>query len=226
MNYDQINEYRITVQKHLSKSIKEIANDCEKNNSIASKTIKSIYKSVYLTLMQPYLCEKKQLDQTMIAVLQEEIGRISPAISGFFTVQSMVIAAIEQFGNEEQRKLLPSLYIGEILATFSLSEINAGSNIKNIKTNLVPCAEGYEVTGDKKWITMAQAADLHLVFGVYDRKITAFLLESNTPGLEVEPISDIIGFRGGMYGELHLRNCKVPSSNIIGGVGWGFPHVA
>lgn len=226
MFYDHVNEYRTIVQKHLTESIKEIASDCEKNNSIASQTIKIIYRSVYHTLVQPYLCEKKQLDQTMLAVLHEEIGRISPTISGFFTVQSMVIAAIEQFGNEEQRKLLPSLYPGEILASFALSEVNAGSNIKNIKTNLKPCTIGYEVSGDKKWITMAQVADMHLIFGVNDRKATAFLLEKGTPGLEVEPISDIIGFRGGMYGELHLRNCKVVSSAIVGGVGWGLPHVA
>jgi len=226
MFFEHNNEYRTIVHKFLTESMKEIARDCEINNRIESQTIKTVYRSVYHSLVQPYLCKKKQLDQTMLAVLHEEIGRISPAISGFFTVQSMVIAAIEQFGNVEQRNLLPSLYSGEILASFALSESNAGSNIRNIKTSLKPCADSYEVSGDKKWITMAQVADLYLVFGVKDREATAFLLENGTTGLVVEPISDIVGFRGGMYGELHLHNCKVASSAIIGGVGWGLSHVA
>jgi hypothetical protein len=82
------------------------------------------------------------------------------------------------------------------------------------------------LTGQKKWISFGQNADLFLTFAHCDGRITAFLVERETPGFSTEPISGLLGARASMLAELHLDQCRVPQENIVGQVGFGLTHVA
>ncbi|MGZ4164196.1 MAG: acyl-CoA dehydrogenase family protein, partial [Tumebacillaceae bacterium] len=84
----------------------------------------------------------------------------------------------------------------------------------------------YVLNGKKKWITYGQIADVFLFFAQVDGKPSAFLVESNTPGLTVHPIKGIYGTRASMLAELHLEECRIPKGNLLGREGFGFPYVA
>src|SRR2546427_807352 len=81
---------------------------------------------------------------------------------------------------------------------FGLSEPNVGSDAKSVETTARLRGDGYVLNGGKKWITYGQIADLFLVFAQCDGKISAFLVERNTPGLSTKPIKGMLGTRASM----------------------------
>ena len=82
------------------------------------------------------------------------------------------------------------------------------------------------MNGTKKWITFGQIADLFLVFAQSKGSHVALLVERNSPGLSIRPISGMLGVRASMLAQLHFEDCRVSKENIVGRAGFGFSHVA
>ena len=82
------------------------------------------------------------------------------------------------------------------------------------------------LNGSKKWITCAQRAGVFLVFGKLEQRSVACLVPKGTPGLEVEPIRDLMGFRSAGLAQLTFNDVEVPSANIVGKPGFAVSHVA
>jgi alkylation response protein AidB-like acyl-CoA dehydrogenase len=82
------------------------------------------------------------------------------------------------------------------------------------------------IRGKKKWTTFGQVAHLFLVFAQIDDKPSAFLVERDTPGLEVTPIRGMLGTRGSMLAELTLQDCEVGEGALLGRSGFGMHAVA
>ncbi|MEU8263741.1 acyl-CoA dehydrogenase family protein [Micromonospora sp. NPDC048999] len=162
-----------------------------------------------------------------LGVLHEEVGRACSSVRTLLTVHGMVAGAVERWGSAAQRAdLLPRLARGELLGAFALSEESAGSDPSKLVTSAEPVSDGYLLTGVKRWISMALAADVLLVFARAPGGITAFLVPRDTPGLRVVPIDGVLGTRGGLMGEVRLDACRVPSSAVLGPVDRGFMTVA
>jgi alkylation response protein AidB-like acyl-CoA dehydrogenase len=129
------------------------------------------------------------------------------------------------FGNEEQQKrYLPRLATGELIAAYALTEPGSGSDALAAKTTAVLTPDGrhYKLDGTKQYITNAGFADLFTVFAKIDgEKFTAFLIERNTPGLTVGPEEHKLGIRGSSTCPLILEDCLVPVGNVLGTIGQG-----
>ncbi len=124
---------------------------------------------------------------------------------------------------------LPKLASGEMTGCFALTEENAGSDATAIETTARREGDRYILNGKKIYITNAPIADLFTVMARTDptlpgtRGITAFLVERGTPGLTTSDPYRMMGQAGSPVGEVHLADCSVPASNIIGEVeGQGF----
>ncbi len=139
---------------------------------------------------------------------------------------------LKLFGTEEQqRKFLPRVAKGEISA-FALTETDVGSDPARMKTTAEPEADGrhYVINGEKLWCTngtkagviivMARTPD-EVVNGKPRRRITAFIVEMNTPGVEVVTRCRFMGLRALYNGVVRFTNVRVPAANIVGGVGRG-----
>ena len=89
-------------------------------------------------------------------------------------------------------------------------------------------AEGdhFILNGHKKWISCAQLAGVFLVFGKLEQRSVACLVPRETPGLRVEPIRDLMGFRAAGLAQLTFNDVEVPSANIVGKPGFALSHVA
>lgn len=108
----------------------------------------------------------------------------------------MVARAIARWGNEAQRAhWLPRLARGEALASFALSEPEAGSDLGSIAAQARIEGEHYVIEGQKRWISFGQIATLFLVFARLDGALTAFLVEPSMEGFERAPISGLLGAR-------------------------------
>lgn len=149
-------------------------------------------------------------------------------MTGVLTVQTMTSKALLKWGSAEQiQKWIPPLAKGEIVGAFALTEPAAGSDIQALTTEFTPSRDGFLLlNGVKKWITAAQHASLFLVFGKLEGRSLACLVPRDTPGLEVEPICDLMGFRAGGLAKLVFRNVEVPTSNVVGKPGFALSHVA
>lgn len=133
--------------------------------------------------------------------------------------------------NEAQRKqYLCPLVQGEMTTCFALTEPEAGSDIKNLKTRAERHGDYYILNGLKTFITNAAHADFAQVFAVTDPKlyketgytgVTAFIVDKETAGYKVGRINRSIIDDGGQA-EIIFENCKVPKENVVGEENMGF----
>jgi hypothetical protein len=137
------------------------------------------------------------------------------------------------FGTEEQkRKYFPRLAKGAISA-FALTEVDAGSDPANMSTTATPFADGshFVLSGEKLWCTNGTRADLFVVMartpdeatgdGRSGKRITAFIVEASSPGVEVVHRCRFMGLRAMENGVIRFNDVKVPRENILWGEGKG-----
>ncbi len=139
---------------------------------------------------------------------------------------------LKLFGTPEQKKkYLPRFAKGEVSA-FALTELDAGSDPANMKTTATPVDDGaaYVINGEKLWCTNGPVADVLVVMaktpsitvnGKERKQITAFIVEKTMPGFEVLHRCDFMGLKAIQNGVLRFTNMKVPSENILWGLGKG-----
>jgi glutaryl-CoA dehydrogenase (non-decarboxylating) len=167
------------------------------------------------------------MDMLTYGLLTEEIGRGSADVRNLVGVQGMVSAAVAKWGSKEQKaQWLPRMASGEIVAAFALTEPDVGSDAKSIETVATPLGETTVLSGKKKWISFGQNADLFLVFAQCEGKVTAYLVERGTPGFSTKPITGLLGLQASMLAELYFDECRIPSTNLVGRIGFGLSHVA
>jgi acyl-CoA dehydrogenase len=126
-------------------------------------------------------------------------------------------------GTQEQKsKYLPRLATGELIASFALTEPNAGSDAAALQTTAVRDGEDYILNGTKRYITNAPRAGIFTVMARTDPEkkgaggISAFIVESGTPGLSLGKKDKKMGQRGAHTCDVIFSDCRVPAVNIIG----------
>jgi hypothetical protein len=134
-----------------------------------------------------------------------------------------VSVPLQLFGTEEQKqKYLPRIAKGAISA-FALTEIAVGSDPAGITTHAELAADGsyWMLNGEKLWCTNGPIAELIVVMARTGKRITAFIVEADWPGVEVVHRLSFMGLRGMENGVLRFHDVRVPSENVIWGEGKG-----
>jgi alkylation response protein AidB-like acyl-CoA dehydrogenase len=129
------------------------------------------------------------------------------------------------FGTEEQKqRYLPRLATAELVASYALSEPQAGSDALAARTraDLSPDGKHYILNGQKMWITNGGSADLFTIFAKVDgEKFTAFLVERKFPGVSSGAEEKKMGIKGSSTTAIYLDNAPVPVENVLGEIGRG-----
>ncbi len=133
-------------------------------------------------------------------------------------------------GTEEQKeKYLPRMATGEIIASFALTEPEAGSDAASLRTRAEKDGDGYVLNGIKRFITNAPVADTFTVMARTDpeqsggRGISAFIVEASTKGIHLGEPYNKMGRKGGHVCDVIFEDCRIPADSLIGGVeGRGF----
>jgi acyl-CoA dehydrogenase len=160
-----------------------------------------------------------------------EIGYASPVFRSYFgTSNGVGTLGILLDGTEEQRRAyLPRIARGDLIASFCLTEPDAGSDVASLTTTARRDGESYVINGTKRFTTNSPHAGLYTVFARTQPKeagiagISAFLVERATPGLTVDRPYKKMGFRGGQTADVIFEDCRVPASALLGnreGVGF------
>jgi hypothetical protein len=220
-------ELKEQFRRFAQEQIAPFAAESDRNEWLSEEIMDKIRRSGYLGSMISEEYGGKGWDPITLGLLNEEVGRVCSSTRAMFTVHGMVAIAIERFGTEEQKKTyLPLMTDGRMLGAFALSEPDAGSDAKSVKCKAEVKIDSFVINGEKKWITMGQAADLFLVVTKLNNNPTVFLVEADTPGLDIVPMSGLMGNRASMLAELHFEDCVIPKENMIGKEGMGLSHVA
>ena len=122
------------------------------------------------------------------------------------------------FGNHDQKsRYLPKLASGEWIGSFALSEANSGSDALALQTKatLTPDGKYYLLNGEKMWITNSAFAQLFTVFARINDKITAFLVERDTPGVSFGKEEHKLGMHGTSTRRVIIDNALIPVENAL-----------
>lgn len=160
-----------------------------------------------------------------------ELGRTSPAFRSLIgTNNGIGSSGLVIDGTEAQKqKYLPRLASGEIIGSFCLTEPESGSDAASLKTTAIKDGDTYIINGTKRYITNAPQAGVFTVMARTDPQnkrsggISAFIVESDTPGITLGKIDKKMGQKGAHTCDVIFDNCVVPADALIGGIeGVGF----
>lgn len=219
---------RAEFREFVSAHVEPAAAAWEREQRIAPEVIARIAQKGYLGATLPPEFGGQGWDVVTFGLMNEAFGRGSSSLTSYFTVQSMVSMALLKWGSREQKSTwLPRLAQGEIIASFAMTEPGTGSDLRGMTTLFTrrPGTDTLVLNGRKRWITCAQVASVFLVFGKLEDQSVACLVPRDTPGFTVEPIRELIGFRGAGLAELTFDNVELPLSSIVGKPGFALSHV-
>jgi alkylation response protein AidB-like acyl-CoA dehydrogenase len=171
-------------------------------------------------------------DLLTTALIKEEIARGAPGLAMSVNVCSLnFVHTIEALGNEEQKKkYIPGVVAGDKVASWMLTEPNAGSDALALTTTARPDGKGYLLNGTKTFITNGPLADYFIVIARLPKTSRAeggiqLILEKGMPGLTVGKPFDKMGMRCSPTSEVFMEDLRVPAENVVGTVGQGFPEM-
>lgn len=159
----------------------------------------------------------------------QEIARYDGSVAVTVGAHSSIgMRGLLLFGTEEQqRRWLPRLATGEMIAAFCLTEPAAGSDAASIQTTAVRQGDHFLLNGNKLWITNGGLASFFTVFAKTGRKderghMSAFVVTRDMPGVSVGPHEDKMGLRASSTTTVHFDSVKVPADHLLGEEGKGF----
>ncbi|HEX7735457.1 MAG TPA: acyl-CoA dehydrogenase family protein [Ktedonobacteraceae bacterium] len=171
-------------------------------------------------------------DFLMAALVGRALGRGNGGIAMSFGAHlNLCTHNILRNGTKGQKeKYLPPLVSTEMVGGLALTEPNAGSDAMGIQMSARETAGGYLLNGTKVFITNGPIADLLIVYAktkpeAGSRGITAFILETSTPGFQVARKLEKLGMHGSPTGELVFEDAFVPAENVLGKPHEGFKVV-
>jgi len=166
---------------------------------------------------------------TTVAAL-ERLGYTCKDNGLLFSINAHLWTAVTPLiynGSETQRKkYLPGLSNGTLIGGNAMSEPNSGSDAFNLATTATKKGSKYLLNGSKIFVTNGPVADVLVVFATVDRAlgpdgISAFLVEKNSPGMDVSRKLEKMGVRTSPMAEVFFENCEVPEENLLGKEGGG-----
>lgn len=220
----------------LEKFLKENLNPdkVDETREIPDKVIKGLFKMGAFAIKIPKEYGGLGLNQInynrAVHLLGSYCGSTAALISAHQSIG--VPQPLIYFGTPEQKKkFLPRFREGSI-SGFALTEAEVGSDPRRIKTTATPIENGkyFLINGEKLWCTNGNIADILIVMvqtppkivrGKEKKQITAFIVETNTPGFEVVYRCDFMGLKAIQNGLIRFNNVKVPKENIVLGEGQG-----
>ncbi|HLT26237.1 MAG TPA: acyl-CoA dehydrogenase [Zeimonas sp.] len=162
------------------------------------------------------------LNYVAYGLIAREVERVDSGYRSMMSVQSsLVMVPIFEFGTDAQKeKYLPKLATGEWIGCFGLTEPNHGSDPGSMETRAKRVSGGYELTGNKMWISNSPFADVFIVWakcvgGDHDGRIKGFILEKGMKGLSAPAIHGKVGLRASLTGEIVMDQVFVPDEQLM-----------
>ena len=209
------------------KEIAPIAQECDKSGEFPMEIYKKYAEMGLHCPLVPEEYDGAGLDMVSTVIVTEEISKgcagFASAIAALELACSPVIAA----GTPQQKEDYFAPLAAGGMASFCLTEPNAGSDAGSVQTRAVREGDEYIISGNKRFITNARFADRYTVIAKVNeekgtRGLAAFIVEGDRPGITVGKAEDKLGIRCSDTSEISFDNVRIPVSNLLGAEGDGF----
>lgn len=224
-----IQDLRRSTRTFIARELEPLEAQVEAEDSLPSEIRVRFGELGYFGLTIPPEYGGSGLDAASCCAVVQEFGRTHSAFFGLIDDNiGMGSHIILQQGTEEQRRqYLPDIASGRAISCFALTEPGAGSDAAAVQTLARRDGDTYVLNGRKQYISNACRAEYFNVIARTrplrepDGRLTAFLVEQQTPGFTVGRREPMMGLRGTCQHELIFEDCRIPSANRLGEEGDG-----
>lgn len=167
----------------------------------------------------------ERLDVRTLCLIRETLARHDGLADFAFAMQGLGMGPVSLFGTPEQRIWLERTRTGQAIAAFALTEPGSGSDVAATATTARRVPGGWQIEGEKTWISNGGIADIYIVFARTGdapgaRGLSAFLMPADTPGLSISERLQVIAPHP--LATLRLTDLTLPEAALIGAPGEGF----
>jgi len=221
-------EIRLAVRRYAAERIAPHAAAWDRDKTFPREALKGLAEMGLYGVAIPEEWGGAGMDYTALAIACEEISAGDCATATIVSVCNLVSGILAGYGNAFQKQtFLKPLAQGQRLGAFALTEPGVGSDASAITTRAERQGGDYVLNGVKQFITSGKTADFAVVFAVTDKGagkkgISAFIVETSTPGYKVARIEEKTGQRASDTAQIVLENCKVPAENLLAQEGVGY----
>jgi len=225
---DEQRMIQLMVREFTRKEIEPKAAENDRQGRFPKEILAKMAELGLMGMMVPVRYGGAEVGAVSYSLALQEIAYACASTAVIMSVNNLSCEPLLLFGNEEQKeKWLPPLASGHGLGAFALTEPEAGSDPGSLRTQAVKAGDECRITGSKVFITNgAHATTFVLVARTSQeggkRGLSAFLIPSTTPGLEIGPEEEKMGLHASSTVPLTLDDCSVPLENRLGQEGDGF----
>ena len=225
---DEHNELRAVLRDLCETQIAPYAADVDEHSRFPDEALAALSASGFSAIHVPDEYGGQGADSVAACIVVEEVARVDASASLIPGVNKLGTTGLILRGSDELKKqVLPTLAAGEAMASYALSEREAGSDPAAMRTRARRDGDEWVLNGAKCWITNGGKSTWYTVMAVTDpdkgaNGISAFVVHKDDPGFTVGPKERKLGIKGSPTTELYFEDCRIPGDRIIGEPGTGF----
>lgn len=229
--FELAEEYKMLqamVRELVEREVKPQIEAFEQKSEFPAELVRRLGELGFMGITIPEKYGGAGMDTLSYAIAEEEIASVWASLGLIMSANnSLSCAPIFEWGNEKQKQqYLVPLASGQKLGCYALTESDAGSDAANQKTIARRSGKYYVISGTKRLITNASRADICILIARTGedrhRGLSAFIVETATPGFKVARAEDKMGLRCAPTCEVVLEECRAPKENLLGGEGNGW----
>jgi len=222
---------RKQVRRFVEQNIKPFGKAWEEQGFVPREVLRRMGALGFFGIRYPEQYGGANMDTLGSVVFAEELGRSTFSGIAITALVHTDMASVHVFhaGSDVQKsRWMPKIIAGEVICAVAVTEPDAGSDVKGIRTTARKTTAGYILNGSKMFITNGVHGDLYCVAAKTgdvsngNKTITMFLVEKGTPGFRVSRALDKHGWRSSDTAELVFEDCLIPSDAVLGEEGKGF----
>jgi acyl-CoA dehydrogenase len=222
---------RAQVRRFVETEIKPHAPAWEEQGFVPRAVLRRMGELGFLGIRYPSEYGGSEMDTLGSVVLAEELGRSTFGGTAITILVHTDMASVHMAngGSPAQKaRWMPQIISGTAITAVAVTEPDAGSDVKGIRTTARRDGDSYLINGAKMFITNGVHADIYFVAARSapearpSQAISMFMVEKGTPGFRVSRALDKHGWRSSDTAELVFEDCRIPAENLLGKEGRGF----
>ena len=225
---EEHDELRAAIRALAEKEIAPHAKEVDELARFPDEALAALNSSGFNAVHVPEEYGGQGADSVAACIVIEEVARVCASSSLIPAVNKLGTMGLILAGSDElKRQVLPGLASGEAMASYALSEREAGSDAAAMRTRAKADGDDWILNGSKCWITNGGKSTWYTVMAVTDpdldaNGISAFMVHVDDEGFTIGPKEHKLGIKGSPTTELYFENCRIPGDRIIGEPGTGF----
>jgi alkylation response protein AidB-like acyl-CoA dehydrogenase len=225
---DEHNQLRSVLRDLCEKEIAPYAADVDAKARYTDEALAALTASGFAAIHIPEEYGGEGGDSVAACIVIEEVARVCASSSLIPICNKLGTMGLLMRGSEELKKqVLPTIAAGEAVASYALSEREAGSDAASMRTRARQEGDEWVLNGAKCWISNGGHSTWYTVMAVTDpdkgaNGISAFIVHKDDPGFVVGAKEHKMGIKGSPTTELYFEDCRIPGDRIIGDPGTGF----